>query len=238
MPIINNIIERNFGGITYEIDIDFNLEPEDIKEIMEKLKNKILNSKDEDNPIKVASVFLFKKIYDEACLMEIKDRNNVKRFQIEKDDLFKYNLNKCIDDNINDNNSRYLLLEIKPDLTSLFIQKIKNQFQDKKDIYIINESPFSDDKNYINKKITEMKNLIVQKDKLIIIQNYAQIHPYLYELYKMNYREINKQKIVRMNSDDFSEQLIPVNDTFKIIVLADERFVYTVPNIFLDKMKK
>ena len=85
IPIINHFIERNFGGITYDINIDFNLEIDGIKENMEILKNKILNEElekikneksndDEDAKkneakkdkveikIKVTSVFLFKKI--------------------------------------------------------------------------------------------------------------------------------------------------------------------------------
>ena len=43
VPIINNFIERNFGGITYGIDINFNLEFEYIKEQMKELKEEILN---------------------------------------------------------------------------------------------------------------------------------------------------------------------------------------------------
>ena len=38
VPILNNYIERNFGGISYEIDIDFELETDDIKEELLKLK--------------------------------------------------------------------------------------------------------------------------------------------------------------------------------------------------------
>ena len=45
IPIIENYIERNFGGISYEIDIDFSLETKDIKEEMEILKEKILKEK-------------------------------------------------------------------------------------------------------------------------------------------------------------------------------------------------
>ena len=45
VPIINTFIERNFGGISYDIDIDFNLEYEDIKLEMKTLKEEILNEK-------------------------------------------------------------------------------------------------------------------------------------------------------------------------------------------------
>ena len=127
VPIINNYIERNFGGISYEIDIDFDLEFEDIKDDLKKLKDNILNEKisqislkkkkdDDEEPkgnkstsIKVTSVFLFKKIFNEACKLEDNKKDNIKgiNYKINKDDLNKYDLNKCINDNINDNNSRY-----------------------------------------------------------------------------------------------------------------------------------
>ena len=73
VPIIERYIERNFGGISNEIDIDFNNQPDDIKEEMnilkEILKEKIPND-DEDKMEKVISVYLFKKIYNEACKYE------------------------------------------------------------------------------------------------------------------------------------------------------------------------
>jgi len=78
IPIIENYIERNFGGISYEIDIDFNLEPNDIKEEMgrfkEILKEKIYKAKteqEEDKIIKVTSVYLFKKIIMKHVLLKI-----------------------------------------------------------------------------------------------------------------------------------------------------------------------
>ena len=94
---------------------------------MKKLKDDILKEKmntkkikknevqKEENIIKVTSVFLFKKIYNEACIQEeSKNKRKIKgvTYQIKNDDLNKYDLNKCINENINDNNSRYLLLEV------------------------------------------------------------------------------------------------------------------------------
>ena len=187
VPIINNFIERNFGGISYDIDIDFNLEFEDIKIEMGKLKNEILNEKlianiskkrdeeeaeqkkeNKNNAIKVTSVFLFKKIYNEACTLEKqKDNENItgKIYQIGNDDLDKYDLNKCINDNINDNNSRYLLLEIRSNIAPLI-------------------------SDYKAKKVNEIQNCASQEDKLIILQNLDPIRPYLYDLYNMNYKVI------------------------------------------------
>jgi len=244
VPIIENYIERNFGGISYEIDIDFNLQSDDIKEDMKKLKeilkDKIVK-KNNNEIIKVTSVYLFKKIYNEACTYEDNKKDNVKGiiYQI-KDNMDKYDLNKCINDNINDNNCRYLLLEIKSTLAPLINQIIRIQNPDKKDIDFINGSPFSDDNNneYKTKKVGEIQNCASKQDKLIILQNLNPIQPYLYDLYNMNYKIIDEQKYVRICLDNFSEDLTPVNDSFRIIILVDKKFVDSVDMAFLNRLEK
>ena len=257
-PIINNFIERNFGGIIYQIDIDFTFEPEDIKVDMGKLKNEILNEKLEEIGginkkgkkgqnkekkefnIPASSVFLFKKIFNQACILEKNDINNADVYQIIKDDLVKYSINRCINDNINDNNSRYLLLEIRSNLAPLIIQNIRIQNSDREGIDNVNGSPFKNDNNndYKTRKINEIQNWASQSDKLIILQNLDQIQPYLYDLYNMNYKVIDDQKFVRICLDNFNEQLTPVNDTFKIIVLVDNKFVNKTDIAFLNRLEK
>ena len=132
-PIIENYIERNFGGISYEIDIDFSIQIPDKKEEVKILKENILkekinNNKDsQDTAIKFTSVYLFKKIYNQACTYEEIKLEKLKgvSYQLKEDQMNKYNLNKCINNNINDNNSRYLLLEIKSSLAPLINQIIR-----------------------------------------------------------------------------------------------------------------
>ena len=93
---------------------------------MEELTNEILNldknKTSKDNIFKVNSVYLFKKIYNKVCLYERNDKYDGKFYQILKDDLIEYNINRCLFDNINDNNSRNLLLGINPNLSSFIIQ--------------------------------------------------------------------------------------------------------------------
>ena len=247
VPKIENFIERNFGGINYEIDIDFNLQCNDIIEDMQKLKDilkeKLLLRKTANEKIKVTSVYLFKKIYNEACNNEDNKKDNIKGvvYKIKDENMDKYDLNKCINDNINDNNSRYLLLEIKSNLAPLINQIINVQNPDKKEIDFINGSPFSDDNNnneYKTKKVGEIQNCASKQDKLIILQNLNPIQPYLYDLYNMNYKIIDEQKYVRICLNNFSEDLTPVNDTFRIIILVDRKFVNEVDMAFLNRLEK
>ena len=199
--IIEEYIERNFGGIDYEIDIDLDLKTTDIEpkikiinKIFEKFnlkrkkpakkkdkaneKNK--NSNEKSDSLIVTSVFLFKKIYNLSCGLD-------NSYKILDDNIHNYDLNKCMIDNINDTNNRYLLLEIKPSLSSLIYQNIKIQNPDKSsDFY--EGSPFLDDNNneYKYKKVNEIQE-DAKTNKLIILQNLNQIHPFLYDLYNMNH---------------------------------------------------
>ena len=120
------------------------------------------------------------------------------------------------------------------------IKKENSYKDDKENIKIINGSPFSDDVNndYKAQKIGEIQNFAAQKDKLIILQNLDQIQPYLYDLYNMNYKIIDDKKYVRICLDNFSEQLTRVNDTFKIIVLVDKKFVNKIDIAFLNRLEK
>ena len=254
-PIIENYIERNFGGIIYEIDIDFDLVTNDIKEDIEKLKENILKEKipeikkkkkdnnlEKEETLYIPSVYLFKKIYNEACNLEkSKDDEKIKgiAYKIKDDHIDKYDLNKCINDNINDYNSRYLLLEIKSSLSPLIYQIIKLQNPDK-DIEFINGSTFPDDNNseYKVNKVGEIQNSASKKDKIVILQNLDPIQPYLYDLYNMNYKIIDEQKYVRICLDNFSEDLTPVNDSFRIIILVEQKFVDTVDMAFLNRLEK
>ena len=95
-------------------------------------------------------MFLFKKIYNLSCTLEKqKDNENTtgKIYQIGNDDLDKYDLNICINDNISYNNCRDLLLEIKSYMAPLINQIIRAQNSYRKDTDTIIGSPFSDNKN-------------------------------------------------------------------------------------------
>jgi len=240
--IIEKYIERNFGGIDYEIDIDFNVRYDDIKEKSKELKdiledyinkgNRRNNSQKRLEKTKINSVFLFKKVYNNACGTET-------QYQISKENCKKYDLNQCIIDNINDtNNPRYLLLEIKPSLSSLIHQNIRIQNINKK-IEIYDGSPFSDDNNneYKFKKVNEIQD-DAKENKLIILQNLNQIQPFLYDLYNMNYTIKDDQKYARICLDNFNEQLTLVNDSFRIIILIDRRYLNKVEMAFLNRLEK
>ena len=251
--IINNYIERNFGGIDYEIDISLDLKladiEKDIDSIKEILKEKISEKKQDKKPqrgkkektgkndkkdkIKVSSVFLFKKIYNMVC-----DNLNEKTYKLDNKQVIEYDLNRCIINNIADSDSRYLLLEIKSSMVSLIHRNIRIQNPDK-EIVCIDGSPFVDDDNNEYKfiKLREIQ-LNANTDKLVIMQNLNQIQPFLYDLYNMNYIIKDEEKCVRICFDSFSESLTPVKDSFRIIILVDRKFINEIDFALLNRLEK
>ena len=240
IDIIAKYIERNFGGVVYEINIDFENLPDDIKERANVIKE-ILESiyGDSKKRLNLNSIFLFKALYNLEHNKVYKDNKNV-NLKIDKDDIKKYNLSNDINDNINEINSRFLLLEIEPSLAPLIIQNIKleNPLKEGK-IKLYDGSPFSDDDNndYRFMKISEIRD-DAKDDKVIIIENLDHIHPFLYDLYNMNYEIIDEDKYARICLDSFRELKTLVNDKFRIIIIYDKREIKKLDLAFLNRLEK
>ena len=236
IKIIIKHIERNFGGIEYNIDIDFDSKLNGIEKNI-KLIQKLLEDREvgdeKEKTIKVNSVYLFKKLFNLQC-----DELESSNLKIPTQKINDYNLNQCINDNIRDINSRFALLEIDQSLTSLICQNIISQ-NDFKTIKLYDGSPLAEDDNkeYRFIKINEIMN-DAKEDQLIIIENLNQIHAFLYDLYNMNYEIIDGKKYARICLDNNTEQKALVHNNFRIIILVDRNFVDSCNLAFLNRLEK
>ena len=137
----------------------------------------------------------------------------------------EYNLKICINRNILDVNSRFLLLEISKSLTNVVCQLIK-LWNPYKNIIIYDGSLFSDaDKKEYGIKILNQIQEKAREDCLIILENLNQILPFLFGLFDMNYIIKNDKKFIKICLEDLNEQLTQVNENFRIIILVDRTFV-------------
>ena len=235
IEIIIKYIERNFGGIEYDIDIDYNLKLGDMENQIKTIINILSEYKSykPNKPCKVSSVFLMKKLYNLSC-----EKKSSINLQIDKSKINDYNINNCIKENINDTNGRYLLMEIKKTLTPLIHQNIKLQNPFKK-IVLYDGSPFGEDNNkeYRYNIINQIQN-DAKEEKIILIENLDQIHAFLFDLYNMNYQIIEDKKYARICLDNFDEQLTEVNSKFRIIILVEKKFVNNCGLAFLNRLEK
>lgn len=235
VPIIIEYIERNFGVIDYDIDIDFVLKFDEFSDKITVIKNILEDFKhhNENINIKINSIFLFKKLYNLEC-----DKRAVNiDLKINDSRINDYNLIRCINNNRKDINSRFLLIEINSSLIPLVYQYIKLQ-NPLIEINLYEKSTFFDDNNnlYTYNKIIQIIDDI-KNDKLIIIDNFNQIHPFLYGLYKQNYLKINDRKYGKISLYNFNEFSLN-NDKIRFILFVDKYFVEYCDLAFLIKFEK
>jgi len=71
-----------------------------------------------------------------------------------------------------------------------------------------------------------------------IIENLNQIHPFLFDLYNMNYIIKDEKKFVRICLENFSEQLTLVDNNYRIIIFFDKKYVKVCKLALLNRFEK
>ena len=236
VSLIEKNIERNFGGLDIDLDVDLEIDFEEFKIIKDFINDlKKLGLKKNE----ITSVLFLKEIFNSECNKK-KDQDGkfYPEYIIPNQNLRKYDLNTCINNNINDCKSRYLLLEINPSLAPLIHQNITKQ-NPYKQTFFFEGSPFIDDHNseYQFEMINEIQ-LHAGQDHLIIMQNLKQIYAFLYDLFNMNYIIKDSKKYARICQGNLSDQLTYVNDNFRCIIMVDKKFITDVEAPFLNRFEK
>ena len=228
--IIEKYIERNFGGIEFEIE---RKEYYDFKpfKLIKEIRANIAEKKE-----KISSVVLFKIVHN----LVINDIYNDKENKPIIENVKKYDILENIIDNLNDRNSRYILLEIKPAIAPLIKQSISKKLnKNEEKIKFYEGSPFinDNDNEYQFKMLNILQNHTSNGD-IIIYQNLEQIYAYLYDLFNMNYIVNNEKNYARISHGNYSEQLVYIHDNFKCIVMEDKKYINMVDPPFLNRFEK
>ena len=245
--VIKNQIERNFGG--FEIEKDFE---EDYTHLYESQKynkmttdflNKIKEIKEKD---KWSSAQIFEMIYNLYCNND--SDNGLLDYILDEGDDFDYMKN--IIENIKDVKSRYLLLGIRSSLTSLIHKKIEkefdklqkdNQTQEKTEdrIYFHEGSPFiNDNNNEYQFNMIKKIQIHAEKGDVVILSNLNQIYPFLYDLFNKNFIIKDGKQYARICLGNISEQLTPVKETFRVIIMVNKNYLDKVEPPFLNRFEK
>jgi len=230
--VIEKYITRNFSGLEIELDIDLSIELDDTKETISFL-TKYLKKEIDKGKIKISSESFFKKVLNYVC-----DEKSLLQYHIEDKKFNNNEFLRNIINNINDPKSRYMLIQIKSSLGKLIFHTIKNSFKNENTNFY-EGSPFSDDNG--SEYRYKMINIIqenAEKEGLIVLQNLNQIYPFLYDLFNMNYIIKDEKKYARIYQGNFNDQLVPINDMFRIIVEVDKKYVNNVDPPFLNRFEK
>ena len=228
--VIEKYIERNFGGMEIEIDIDEN----DIPETDNYLKNIVeLKAK------KLTSVTFFKCIYNTFVDKQVDKNENYKNYKIKK--IENYEAIKCINDNVKDEYSRYLLLGIKPSVAILINQYIEKKMSMIKNVFLYEGSPFINDEGmeYQYRMINEIQEHAKNENgDILFLQNLNSIYPFLYDLFNMNYIIKDGKAYARICHGNYSDQLALINKLFRIVIMVNKKYIDKMESPFLNRFEK
>ena len=213
--IVTSAIERNFDSLHLK-------EKQKIKE------GKTFNKSEE-------SVTIFKKIYK-------KNRSEADKEKLEQFVNKKKEVIKNILSNINDKNSRNLLLVTKSSLNILLVETmIKKLKENNNNAVPIHEigSPYEEDRGEEYKlKIINQIQKHAKRGDIIILQKFSTILSSLYELFNLNYIKKDGKNYARISVGKSREQFIEVHDNFKAILLYDKEDVKNILQPIASRFEK
>ena len=238
VKLIIKYIERNFAGMIIPIDIDENdfkeTENKDLKYLRYLIDNKM-------NQKSITSVSFFKCIYNKFVVDKAAKIEKYKKFEISEDDINAYKIIDNIYDNVKDENSRYLLLGIKPSLSILINQIIDKKMNMIKQVDLIEGSTFINDENmeYQYRILNEIQECAKnEKGHILFLQNLNSIYPFLYDLFNMNYLVKDGKNYARICHGNYSDQLVLVSKLFRIIIMVDKKYMDKLESPFLNRFEK
>ena len=165
----------------------------------------------------------FKKLYPEA--------NNAEKEE--------FGIVDCIKSNINDEDSRYLLLIMKSNLSQYLILRILRAETEENKIFYYLGSLFEDDiynEAYCAKTINKIKYYL-EHDIILILKNLSTTYASLYDLLNQRFTYIKNQKYAEISLGEVSNSTF-VNNDLKIIVFIREDAVKDQDPPFLNRFEK
>ena len=161
----------------------------------------------------------------ETSLRDIKNKFKESYTNYNEDESYNYNILESIKDNLNDYNSRFLMLVAN----STIIKYLENVLDSQgKDYIFLTGSQFQQDKKAAEKGGGYSEDLLnkiqyqMSKESVLILKNLEVIYPSLYELFNQNYIKIGEKyfsKIAFASSKSSSE----VNKNFRVILLITQQ---------------
>ena len=177
---------------------------------------------------------------DNYCsLRKIKLSFNGKYPWIEVTD--KYDLIKRIQDNLEDNDCRYLLIFGGLSITDYIISKnILNISKDKRECIYLVGSCFPNDlfsEEYVLKVVKKIQ-IFIEENCLLVLSNLDSVYPSLYDLFNQNFTVIAKKNFTHLSISAYSGLFSYVNEGFKCIVISDKNKKKEEEAPFLNRFEK
>ena len=167
----------------------------------------------------------------------------VGEFFIEKVNDFnlpKYNLNESIKNNINDFDSRYLLLIANNEVGSYLIDNIYKESENKPIFYYGSSFKYDLSREEYSYLMVNKIMVNMEQGNTIVLKNLDNIYPSLFDLFNQHFvvNRDNDMKFCRISIGLINNPRAAVNKKFKVVVLIDTNDGYYQDPPFLNRFEK
>ena len=150
----------------------------------------------------------------------------------------EYDIIGRVKENINDINSRYLLVESKSSVSVFLLSSILSELN--KDCYFYIGSKFEKDlesEEYILKVLNKVQ-MYMEQDKILIMENLNSVYPAMYDLFNQNFTIVSNKKYARLAIGSTTNTYSLVNKDFKCIINVDINEMDKQEAPFLNRFEK
>ena len=150
----------------------------------------------------------------------------------------EYEVLDRITENIDDKQSRYLMVISKSSISTFLLSSILSTSHKEYSFYI--GSLFQNDlqSEEYSLKILNKIQLHMEQGKILILKNLESVYPALYDLFNQNFQEMGEKKYARIAIGSSTNAFSLVNDNFRCIVDVDESQINQEEPPFLNRFEK
>ena len=150
----------------------------------------------------------------------------------------EYNVLKRIKENINDLNSRYLLVISKSSISSFLLSSILSEENKEYSFYV--GSKFEQDLNSeeYSLKVLNKIQTYMEKGNILILNNLETVYPSMYDLFNQNFTVLGNKNYARLAVGSSINTFSLVNNNFRCIVNVDLDKIDNEEAPFLNRFEK
>ena len=150
----------------------------------------------------------------------------------------EYDVLKRVKENINDLNSRYLLVFSKSSISTFLLSSILSEEKKEYNFYI--GSQFEEDLNteeYALKVLNKIQ-VHMERGNILILKNLDSVYPSMYDLFNQNFTVLSNKNYARLAIGSNTNTFAYVNKDFRCIVTADIDEINNEEAPFLNRFEK
>ena len=150
----------------------------------------------------------------------------------------EYDVLKRVKENINDLNSRYLLVFSKSSISTFLLSSILSDEKKEYSFYI--GSQFEEDLNkeeYALKVLNKIQ-VHMERGNILILKNLDSVYPSMYDLFNQNFTVLSNKSYARLAVGSNTNTFAYVNKDFRCIVTADIEEINNEEAPFLNRFEK